>query len=785
MTSGVAWCIFKVLRLPSRSLTAQRNKLEQAQESKSSYHVKLLKNLSEAQRRAVLHRDGPLLILAGPGSGKTRIITHRVAYLVSEGVQPENILALTFTNKAAKEMSKRIVDLIGPGRVTICTFHSLCARLLREFASELSLSANFSIFDRADSAAALREAVIKSDLDPKNWPPATTGEVISQAKSNLLSPGEYEKQADNFFKKQIAKIYNWYQKILTANEALDFDDLLVRMVSALRENESIRSRLANRYKYVLVDEYQDTNRAQYVIGRVLCRDHQNICATGDPDQSIYGWRGADISNILDFEQDFPNAKIIRLEQNYRSTKRILSVADGLIKINSQRREKELWTQNQAGELLDVICCPDDRSEAEYLASRICEYVEQGGRYDDVAIFYRVNSLSRLVEQALRSAGIPYQMVRGTAFYSRKEIKNVLAYLRVMVNPKDSVSLLRIINVPARQIGNKTVKLLQQYSELEDMSVLDALAQVGRIEQLPNRAARAVRQFAQLLKELSEGPQRPVKTVLENVIRRTGLRSAYAKERSVDKSATENVDELISSAAQYDLDNPQGDLEDYLQQTALISDVDALDSESGVVALMTLHAAKGLEFPKVFMIGLEEGLLPHGRSLDNPPEMEEERRLCFVGITRTQQHLTLSYARYRQLRGTTNRTVPSPFLAELPTEALCLISLEEETTPHRPVNWAGPAQSQTPARPAKKLLSKFGSKPNIKQSVNQGAKRRAGRAKFIAELVQGSAVYHPRLGLGKIKEISREGKFTRAVINFQQGGSKTMMLEYADLREVND
>ena len=737
----------------------------------------------------MVHRDGPLLILAGPGSGKTRVITHRVAYLVSEGVLPENILALTFTNKAAKEMSKRVADLIGPGRVTICTFHSLCARLLREFAGELSLSANFSIFDRADSATALREAATKSDLDPKNWPPATTGEVISQAKNNLLGPEEYEKQADNFFTKQMAKIYTWYQKILAENEALDFDDLLGRMVSALRENESIRSQLAHRYKYVMVDEYQDTNRAQYVIGRVLCRDHQNICATGDPDQSIYGWRGADISNILDFERDFPEAQIIRLEQNYRSTKTILAAADGLIKINSQRREKELWTENEAGELVDVVCCPDDRMEAEYLAKHIAEYVEQGGRYDDVAIFYRVNSLSRLVEQALRSAGIAYQMVRGTAFYSRKEIKDVLAYLRVMVNPKDAVSLLRIINVPTRRIGNKTVKLLQQYSEANDMSVLDVLAQTGQIEELGSRAVGAVREFGELLKELSDGPKRPVKRVLEKVIRRTGLQSVYAEERSVDKSAMENVNELISSAAQYDLDNPQGDLEDYLQQTALISDVDALDAESGAVALMTLHAAKGLEFPKVFMIGLEEGLLPHGRSVDNPLEVEEERRLCFVGMTRAQQQLTLSYARYRQLRGTTNRTVPSPFLAELPGESLRLISLEEEMKPHRPTNWPGPGQAKTqnrsPARPAKKLLGKAGSRSSMNQSVAQGAQRRAGRAQFIGELVEGSMVYHPRLGLGKIEDISREGKFTRAVINFEGGGSKTMMLEYADLREADD
>jgi DNA helicase-2/ATP-dependent DNA helicase PcrA len=520
---------------------------------------------------------------------------------------------------------------------------------------------------------------------------------------------------------------------------------------------------------VLVDEYQDTNQAQYVIARVLCRDHQNICATGDPDQSIYGWRGADISNILDFEQDFPEAKIIRLEQNYRSSKMILSAADGLIRANRQRREKKLWTENPAGEPVEVVCCPDDRSEAQHVAGRIGEYVAQGGRYDEVAVFYRVNSLSRLLEQALRSAGIAYQMVRGVAFYSRKEIKDVLAYLRVLVNPRDSVSLLRIINVPARGIGSKTVKLLEDYSRTEGISVLEALGQGERIGGL-SRSVGRVKEFAGLLKELSAGPQKPVRAVLENVVRRSGLEKEYANECSSDSSAIDNVNELISSAAQYDLDNPEGDLEDYLQQTALISDVDSFDAQGGAVALMTMHTAKGLEFPVVFMIGLEEGLLPHSRSVDSPPELEEERRLCFVGMTRAKRRLLLSYARYRQFRGASSRTVPSPFLGELPAESLRLSSLEDTR-----------AQGSS----AKELPGESRPKDSLKRSAVSGARRRAGRAGFVGNLVEGSMVYHPRLGLGKIEEIGRDGKFTRAVINFEQAGSKTMMLEYADLREAND
>ena len=725
----------------------------------------LLQNLTSAQRRAVTHLDGPLLVLAGPGSGKTRVITHRVAYLIAWGVQPEHILALTFTNKAADEMRHRVVDLVGPGKTTICTFHSLCARLLREFAAQLSLSPNFSIFDRADTLTALREATQQAALEPKNWPPAVSCEIISRAKSSLLSPADYEAQAEDFFAKQTAKIYSRYQQILESNQALDFDDLLLKTVAALRENETVRSQLARRFRHLLVDEYQDTNRAQYVIARVLCRDHQNICATGDPDQSIYGWRGADISNILDFERDFPHAEVVRLEQNYRSTKSILSAADGLIKANRLRRDKQLWTENPAGEAVEVACCPDERAEADYVAQRIAAHVEDGGSYKDVAVFYRVNSLSRPLEQAFHSAVIPYQMVRGVAFYSRKEIKDVLAYLRVLVNPSDSVSLLRIINVPARRIGTRTVRILQEYSRSAGLTIRQVLADAARIPGL-GRAAAPLRQFAALLDELSVGPQKPVKDVLEQVIRRTNLEAEYAKQRNYDGTAIDNINELISSAAQYDNDNPDGDLENYLQQTSLVCDVDSFDPACGSVAMMTLHAAKGLEFPMVFMIGLEDGLLPHSRSGDDNAQTEEERRLCFVGITRAQRQLVLTYARYRQFRGSTRRTVPSPFLTELPSESLRYRQCDNT------LGWESSAE----------LPRNDGSKDAILQhSSRRGAKRRSDRTGFIAELSEGSPVYHRRFGLGRIEQISQTGKFTRAVIDFEQAGRQTMMLEYADLR----
>jgi DNA helicase-2/ATP-dependent DNA helicase PcrA len=725
----------------------------------------LLENLTSAQRTAVTHRDGPLLVLAGPGSGKTRVITHRVAYLMATGVPGEHILALTFTNKAAAEMRNRVVELVGVGKTTICTFHSLCARLLREFASELSLTPNFSIFDRADTLAALREATQQADLDPKNWPPAVSCEKISRAKSKLIGPAEYQEQADKFETKKVAKIYHRYQQILESNSALDFDDLLGRMVDALRENESIRQQLAGRYRYVLIDEYQDTNRAQYVIGRVLCRDHQNICATGDPDQSIYGWRGADIHNILDFERDFPQTKIVRLEQNYRSTKHILAAADGLIKTNKTRRDKKLWTENPEGEKVEVVCCGDGRAEGGYLAERIAEYVEGGGNYNDVAVFYRVNSLSRPLEQAFRSAGIPYQMVRGVAFYARKEIKDVLAYLRAIVNPDDELSLLRIINVPARKIGAKTVKALREHSRKSGSTIREILAGAGNIAGL-GRAAGPLKQFGVLLDELSDGAQRPVQKVLERVIRRSNLEAVYSTDRHEDGTAMDNINELISSAAQYDKDNPEGNLADYLQQTSLVCDVDAFDPAQGAVAMMTLHAAKGLEFPVVFMVGLEDGLLPHSRSAEYISEIEEERRLCFVGMTRAQRRLVMSYARYRQVRGMTNRTVGSGFLAELPAESV--------------------RQCQCEVSAGTESLSKLFKTTDaaLQRSGREGSKRRAGRSGFVAGLVEGSSVYHPRYGLGKIEQIGRFGKFTRAVIDFEETGPQTLMLEYANLQKLS-
>ena len=726
----------------------------------------LLEKLTDAQRAAVTHRDGPLLVLAGPGSGKTRVITHRVAHLMATGVQGEHILALTFTNKAAAEMRSRVIGLVGAARTTICTFHSLCARLLREFAADLSLAPNFSIFDRADSLAALREATQQADLDPKNWPPAATCEKISRAKSNLLRSAEYQERADDFHTKQIAKIYHRYEQILESNSALDFDDLLLRMVDALRENESIRRQLAGRYRYILIDEYQDTNQAQYVIGRVLCRDHQNICATGDPDQSIYGWRGADISNILDFERDFPQTKIVRLEQNYRSTKHILAAADGLIKTNKTRRDKDLWTENPEGEKTEVVCCPDERAESAYVAERIVEYVQSGGSYNDVAVFYRVNSLSRPLEQAFRSAGIPYQMVRGVAFYARKEIKNVLAYLRAIVNPNDELSLLRIINVPARKIGAQTVKALKEHSRKSGATIRETLTGAGSIAGL-GRAAGPLKQFGILLDELAGGPLRSVQKVLERVVRRTGLEAEYSTDRHEDGTAMDNINELISSAAQYDKENPEGDLEDYLQQTSLVCDADALDPAQGAVAMMTLHAAKGLEFPVVFMVGLEDGLLPHSRSAEYISEMEEERRLCFVGMTRAQRRLIMSYARYRQVRGVTNRTVASGFLAELPAESV--------------------RQCQCEVSAGTESLAKLFKTPDatLQRSGREGSQRRAGRSGFVAGLIEGSSVYHPRYGLGKIEQIGRFGKFTRAVIDFEEAGPQTMMLEYANLQKPPD
>lgn len=712
---------------------------------------RLLDGLSTPQRDAVTHTDGPLLILAGPGSGKTRVVTRRAAYLAATVTRPYHILAITFTNKAAREMRER-VDALGAGEgMTVGTFHALCAKLLRWHHELVGVPKNFTIFDTDDRRKLIKKAVEECDLSAANYSPAAIEAEISSAKNSMISAQQYAAQAFDWRARTIARIFAQYEKRLSEMGGLDFDDLLMRMAIALAECEELRAKLEDRYQYVLVDEYQDTNSAQYGIARLLTRDRQNLCATGDPDQSIYGWRGANIENILSFERDYPNAKVVRLEENYRSTKRILSVADRLIANNLKRKAKSLWTQNVEGPAVRVVECADGDQEAQMVAGEIQKKLRAGADPAGIAIFYRVNSLSRSIEEAFLRGGLQYQIARGVEFYNRKEIKDVLAYLRVLINPADEVALLRIINTPPRGIGDTTVEKLAHLAA-ERRSGIFGLLQDDVALNEAGRSAAKVRQFTELIRTLTPATTMPAPQALDFVMSHSGLRALYAGEGDADDSPSRNLDELINAATAFQYENPQATLVDWLEHAALISDVDAVEDGRSKVTLMTLHAAKGLEFSTVYIVGLEEGLLPFQRYGDEDPDsqdIEEERRLLFVGMTRAKQELTLSHARYRMLRGLTQRTVRSPFLDELPQDQ---------------VEWRGDDRDRpSPAkftRPAGQLPAD------------------------IAEWTIGTLVRHPGHGVGKILSIHRGLRRTHVDVQFQSGPRCSWVLEFADLKRVD-
>ncbi|MBL7132894.1 MAG: UvrD-helicase domain-containing protein, partial [Phycisphaerae bacterium] len=533
--------------------------------------VDLLQDLNEPQREAVTHVDGPLLVLAGAGSGKTRVITHRVAWLIQQGASPHNVLAITFTNKAADEMRSRARALGAAGGATLCTFHALCARLLREFATEAAISTSYTIYDADDQIRLVKEAVAGLYTHGSRFSPRAIRAAISRAKDDLKTPAALAGEVGTDYMKTAAEVYREYEKLLAANNALDFDDLLLRVAFLLRDHDEIRRRLSDRYRYVLIDEYQDTNRAQYIIAHSIVGEQGNICATGDPDQSIYAWRGADINNIMEFEQDYPSALVIRLEENYRSTKAILAAASKLISRNTFRKEKALWTRREGGGDVHVLHCDNAHSEAGEVVSRIARLHALGRKYGDVAVFYRLNSLSRLLEEALLQAGIPYRVARGVEFYNRKEIKDALAYLRLMANPDDSLSCRRIINVPARGIGARTVKRLAAFTEARGRSLLDACGAAADAG-LSAAAAKKVRAFAGLIDDLGGGLDRPVREIVEEVINRTGLEDMLREGGEETRQALANVGELINSAAEFDARNEGGTLGDYLRQVSLVSDV---------------------------------------------------------------------------------------------------------------------------------------------------------------------------------------------------------------------
>lgn len=636
----------------------------------------LLKGLNPNQRQAVETTEGPLLIVAGAGSGKTRVLTNRVAYLLGEKrIHPWNILAITFTNKAAKEMKERIQHLVGPSAedIWISTFHSMCVRMLRRDIDRIGLSRNFTILDSSDQLTVIKQVLKEQNIDPKQFPPRSFLNRISNAKNQLLSPRDMEERATGFREEQAARVYKSYQEKLRNNQSLDFDDLLVETVRLFQQVPEVLDYHQRKFQYIHVDEYQDTNHVQYILVKMLAAKHRNLCVVGDSDQSIYRFRGADITNILHFERDYLDATVIKLEQNYRSTKTILDAANEVIAHNQGRKPKNLWTENEPGDCVQYFEAENEHDEAYFVADTIVNGRKKGQDYQDFAILYRTNAQSRVFEDVLIKSNIPYQMVGGTKFYERKEIKDLLAYLRLVVNPDDDLSLSRVINVPRRGIGQATLDKISHYAQTQDLSLFKALLEAENIGLTP-RFLKPLKSFVNLIRECHAMMEYLTAGELtEEILQRTGYREELKKEETVEAaSRLENIDEFLSVTKEFEDKNEDKTLVAFLTDLALVSDVDALDEEgttTSAITMMTLHSAKGLEFPQVFLVGMEEGIFPHSRTLDDPEEMEEERRLAYVGITRAQSKLYVTRSRYRMLFGQTSANPPSTFLKEIPEHLL--------------------------------------------------------------------------------------------------------------------
>ncbi len=704
--------------------------------------------LTPSQQKAVFHTEGPLLVIAGPGSGKTRVITYRIAALIDSGIKPYNICAITFTNKAANEMKQRAIALGASAGAHISTFHSLCVRILRQYADRAGIKPSFSIYDESDQSRCIKQAVKDCELDATNFPPARVLEHISKLKNNLMDVDFFKAQADNFRTETIAKIYAYYQRILAEHNALDFDDLLMKTAFLLQNFPDVCSELGNRFKFLLIDEYQDTNHAQYKIAKALASQHNNICAAGDPDQSIYRWRGADIRNILDFEKDWPDAIIVKLEENFRSRPEILKIADKLIVNNQNRKPKTLIPIRPPVAKVVISCFEDEKEEAQAIAQQVKQLVDEGASLKDIAVFYRINAMSRVLEEAFIQNEIPYQIVRGVEFYHRKEIKDVLAYLKILVNPDDEIALLRIINTPSRGIGKTTIDKVRAYAARNNVTLFEALKRAEDIDSLSNAAKAKLAAFVNMIERFRIDLTGKVAPLIQRVFVESGLAESLQAAGVEVESALENINELISGAAQYD-EQIVGSVHellllDYLQQISLFSDVDAYDTSSERVALMTLHAAKGLEFENVFIVGLEEGLLPHERlnKKDDKDDLEEERRLFFVGITRAKVGLHVSSARYRTIRGQMLRTIPSPFLFELG------IDFSESDSSH--------------------------------SSLHPVIDAQAGIHNSMRAFSAGNLVRHKTFGKGRVQEFIDMGENSVVVVKFGNGQTKSLMVKYANL-----
>jgi ATP-dependent DNA helicase UvrD/PcrA len=665
----------------------------------------VLAGLNPAQKEAVQNIEGPVLIVAGPGSGKTRVIAHRVAYLITVcGISPHRIMAVTFTNKAAREMKERIYHLLGKTveGLTLGTFHATCARILRVEAQHIGLSKDFLIYDEGDQNSLLKQSIEQIGLDPKQYPPKAIGTAISAAKARLLAPQEYRQQVGSYYEEVVARVYERYQQLLAENSALDFDDLIMKAVQLFRNQLEVLAKYQSRYLHVMIDEFQDTNLAQYILSRQLAGKYKNICVVGDPDQSIYSWRQANLRHILDFEKDYPDVKIVFLEQNYRSTQTILKAAEHVIAANQQRKQKKLWTENEAGVPLTVIQTYNEQEEAHFVVNEVERLIANGShKAGDIAIMYRTNAQSRALEEEFVRYGFPYRLVGGTRFYERREVKDVVAYLRLMHNPRDTVSLTRIINVPGRGIGQRTVAELTTWANEKGLPYYDALqliAQDGEQTPFAPRSVQALSHFINMLDELiDKSLELNLAYLLDLVLEKTGYKK-YTLESADGEERWDNILELRTVAGGYKDLEPREALAAFLEEVALVSDVDELDEKVDAVTLITLHQAKGLEFPVVFIVGMEEGVLPHFKSLPDPEQMEEERRLCYVGITRAKEKVYLVYTLRRSLMGSSAHNPPSRFLKDIPLSLVTSPAMHAAETSRRPTT---PSTSPLLSRPGLK------------------------------------------------------------------------------------
>ena len=757
-----------------------------------------LSTLNPQQRIAVENTEGPLLVLAGAGSGKTRVLTYRVAHLMEKGVPARKILAITFTNKAAKEMAERVQALTGEAgsEAWISTFHACCARILRRDIEKLGYKRQFAIYDEDDRMSVVKAVLKELNLGDKEYPPKAVKATISDAKNRMLSPEEWLRDAgDDFRNRKYYEAYRLYERTLKGNNALDFDDLLVKTLELLAEQPPVLEYYQNRFDYILVDEYQDTNRAQYELVRLLTGKKRNLCVVGDDDQSIYGWRGADIRNILDFEKDFPDAKVVKLEQNYRSTGNILDAANQVIAHNQGRKEKALWTQAGEGEKIALYHALDERDEAAFIAAMTRKLIAHGARAGDVAVLYRTNAQSRVLEEAFVRGGIPYHVYGGQKFYERREVKDLIAYMRALVNPDDDVSLRRIINEPKRGIGETTVEALQSYASSAEMSLMSAVLDVENAP-LAARPKKLIGEFAELMIDLTEALyEKTASEFLEFMIDKTGYVRALEAVKSDENAARiENIRELQGAVTEFERLNPEGGLADFLENVALVADTDSLNEGGGSVTLMTLHSAKGLEFDNVFLPGMEENIFPLARASYDDELMEEERRLAYVGITRAKKRLFLSHARSRALYNSRSANELSRFVSEIPARLLTDGTQRGDARRVPPPSashgfdrsggsgyYSGRGTGAKPAAPSKPGLGI----PGVQKGFGGFVGSQARSAKPIALFRVGDRVIHRSFGRGCVVEVMGAGEEQRVRVAFDGSVEKVFSASIAPIVKVSE